>query len=270
MTITADELIDLELSYIGYNEADHGGKTKFGIWYGDRHNNSAFDSAAWCDMFQAYCAWEVGGEEALDIVGEFAYTPHHAGWFARNGRFGSTPTKGAIGFIDWNYSKSISAIDHVVLVIGRDSKGRVVTVEGNTNDQVAKRYRDPRLFVGFGYPKYSSKVSVKVPTKGSDDQPVKKPGRPKVGTTAPKFPLASNDWFSETRHNGYSNTSDSNGVRRIQNRLKERGWKITVDGKYGGKTTQVVSAYQDEKGLDKDGAVGKYTWASLWNAPVTP
>ncbi|MFI6495949.1 peptidoglycan-binding protein [Nonomuraea typhae] len=223
-----------------------------------------------CDMFVAYCSWESGGERGLDIVGEYAFTPHHASWFARNGRWGSTPTRGAIGFIDWNGSKRISAIDHVVIVKGTDSKGRIVTIEGNTDDQVAERRRARNLFVGFGYPRYVKGTSVKVPTTGGDDKPTKPVGRPAMGSTAPKFPLPSGSWFSTKSHNGTSNTKDRDGIRRFQARLKERSWGITADGIFGPRTDQVVRAFQDEHRLKVDGCVGKITWAAIWQAPVTP
>lgn len=270
MAFTAKAMLELAASYKGYSEHDHGGATKFGQWYGDRAKNSAFDEAAWCDMFLVWCAYQLGGEDALDRTGEFAFTPHHASWFARNGRWGSTPTAGALGFIDWKYGKAISGIDHVVLVKGTDSKGRIVTIEGNSGDEVVEARRARNLFVGFGYPRYSSSVSVKVPTTGGDDKPAKPVSRPAVGTTAAKFPLASGAWFSIKSHNGTSNTKDRDGIRRFQARLKERDWNITADGIFGPKTDQIVRAYQDEKRLKVDGCVGRITWASIWNAPVTP
>lgn len=58
-------------------------------------------------------------------------------------------------------------------------------------------------------------------------------------------------------------------VYRAQSRLRERGWRITVDGRYGPKTASVVKAYQREKGLAADGRLGPNTWRSLWAAPVT-
>ncbi|MDP9870406.1 MULTISPECIES: C40 family peptidase [Streptosporangium] len=260
MSFTAEQLIRVAKSYEGY--AEKNGATKFGQWYGDRQKNSAFDKAAWCDMFVVYCAHEAGGEEAVDIVGEYAYTPHHAAWFARNGRWGAKPTLGAIGFIDWSGTKIISAIDHVVIVLGTDARGRVVTIEGNTADQVAIRYRDRSLFVGFGYPKYA-KAGAPIPPPVAT-KPV---GRPAAGDSAPKFPLAPDDWFSQARNSG--KTKPNNGVRRLQARLKERGWSIEVDGRYGPKTAQVVRAFQDEHRLSVDGAVGRLTWAALWNAPIS-
>ncbi len=52
-------------------------------------------------------------------------------------------------------------------------------------------------------------------------------------------------------------------VRTIQQRLKDRGWRITVDGVYGPATEAVIRAFQREKRLGVDGVVGPRTWAAL-------
>ncbi len=58
-------------------------------------------------------------------------------------------------------------------------------------------------------------------------------------------------------------------VRTIQQRLKDRGWRITVDGVYGPATEAVIRAFQREKRLGVDGVVGPRTWAALWTTPIT-
>jgi peptidoglycan hydrolase-like protein with peptidoglycan-binding domain len=58
-------------------------------------------------------------------------------------------------------------------------------------------------------------------------------------------------------------------VWRLQQRLADRGWAVTVDGDYGPETTTVVVAFQREKGLTVDGEVFTATWGALWAAPVT-
>jgi peptidoglycan hydrolase-like protein with peptidoglycan-binding domain len=53
-------------------------------------------------------------------------------------------------------------------------------------------------------------------------------------------------------------------VRTIQQRLKDRGKVVAVDGSFGPKTHQVVVAFQMGKHLQPDGVVGPKTWAALW------
>lgn len=57
--------------------------------------------------------------------------------------------------------------------------------------------------------------------------------------------------------------------RRWQQRMRERGWRITVDGWYGPASERVCRQFQTEKGLSVDGRVGPQTWAGAWTAPVT-
>lgn len=58
-------------------------------------------------------------------------------------------------------------------------------------------------------------------------------------------------------------------VRLVQQRLKERGWSISVDGDFGPGTEKVIKSFQREKGLKSDGIVGPVTWRSLWETRVT-
>ena len=100
-------------------------------------------------------------------------------------------------------------------------------------------------------------------------QPKPKPKASK----APPFPLPKGHWYGpESRdrrnHSGYY-ARDRAGIRQLQQRLKDRGWRISVDGRYGPATRDVVRSFQREKRLRVDGAVGAQTWAALWEAPIT-
>jgi hypothetical protein len=58
-------------------------------------------------------------------------------------------------------------------------------------------------------------------------------------------------------------------VRQFQQKLRDRGWNIAVDGDFGSKTDAIVRQFQKEKGLQVDGKVGVKTWNAIWKAPVT-
>ncbi|MFC7830765.1 N-acetylmuramoyl-L-alanine amidase [Streptomyces sp. NPDC057375] len=58
-------------------------------------------------------------------------------------------------------------------------------------------------------------------------------------------------------------------VRTWQQRMRDRGWTIDVDGVYGAGSRKVCVAFQQEKGLLADGIVGPTTWQAAWTIPVT-
>ncbi|GAA4088384.1 CHAP domain-containing protein [Nonomuraea soli] len=68
---------------------------------------------------------------------------------------GSDPRKGAVVFFDWAGSRNIPAIDHVGIVEAVKGGGRtIVTLEGNTANQLKRRERSLGHVAGFGYPAY--------------------------------------------------------------------------------------------------------------------
>lgn len=52
-------------------------------------------------------------------------------------------------------------------------------------------------------------------------------------------------------------------VEMLQSRLVARGYKLEVDGDFGPNTKMAVISFQGEKGLVKDGIVGRKTWEAL-------
>ena len=57
--------------------------------------------------------------------------------------------------------------------------------------------------------------------------------------------------------------SDGGGVYLLQMLLKEKGYKLSADGQFGGETDYVLKAYQKKIGLVADGICGQRTWWSL-------
>lgn len=52
-------------------------------------------------------------------------------------------------------------------------------------------------------------------------------------------------------------------VKRLQQQLKDLGYNIAVDGKFGSATEQAVKDFQSKHGLVSDGVVGPKTWEAL-------
>lgn len=95
----------------------------------------------------------------------------------------------------------------------------------------------------------------------------------KAKTKFPPFPLKEGWYFGPRSGPRYSVSgyySHRKDLKRVQRRLKRRGWSIKVDGFYGPQTARVVRAFQEEKGLVVDGLIGKVTWTKAWTAEVTP
>jgi peptidoglycan hydrolase-like protein with peptidoglycan-binding domain len=52
-------------------------------------------------------------------------------------------------------------------------------------------------------------------------------------------------------------------VTRLQQRLRENGHAVGVDGRFGSRTASAVRAFQASRGLPADGRVGPRTWEAL-------
>lgn len=100
-------------------------------------------------------------------------------------------------------------------------------------------------------------VRAGMPAPGGSD-PTPPASRP--GTSAPAFPgpiLIQ----PPVRH--------TQTCRTWQARMRDRGWRITVDGWYGPDSERVCRQFQAEKGLSVDGRVGPDTWRASWESPIT-
>lgn len=150
LTGTAQGVVATALSRVGEGEAGDG-TSFFGKWYGGYTRQAGFAGAPWCDMFLTWAAAQHGVQKA---TGVFAYTPAHAAWFDKQGRFDRKPRVGDYVFFDWNGGRAISGIDHVGMVTAVNPDGTVSTVEGNISDKVVTRKRTMNTIVGFGHPAY--------------------------------------------------------------------------------------------------------------------
>jgi hypothetical protein len=161
-TPSAKDALRLVVSQVGITGDASGGGTTYQKWFvsspwavrgvqRDGGSVSDYADANWCDMF---ISW-IGDQLGVKGMGADAFTPTHAQWFKDQGRWGQTPTPGAIVFFSWGGSKSIGDIEHVGMVIKDNHDGTIQTVEGNTDNAVKIRTRDTSAIVGYGYPDYA-------------------------------------------------------------------------------------------------------------------
>jgi hypothetical protein len=163
---SASDALKLAVAQVGVTEDATGGGTKFQKWFvsspwaergveRDGGKISDYANANWCDMFVSW----IGAQLGVKGMGADAFTRTHAQWFKDEGRWGQTPTPGAVVFFSWSGSKSIDDIDHVGLVLKDNHDGTIQTVEGNTDNAVRIRTRDDSEVVGYGYPEYGPNLA---------------------------------------------------------------------------------------------------------------
>lgn len=172
-----------------------------------------------------------------------------AQYFNGAGRFyksGPQPGDQIFFGYDWNN------VYHTGLVVEVTSS-RVITIEGNTSDMVAKRSYalDDKNIFGYGRPRWGNPEDGEAPA----------PEKPAAYTYNVKLPLL--------------RIGDKNGyVRAVQTLLIEMGYdcgnkkligREKPDGEFGQDTERAVADFQRKKKLECDGEVGGETWAALLN-----
>lgn len=95
------------------------------------------------------------------------------------------------------------------------------------------------------------------------------PLEPEVGVSAPWFPLPVGYYFGPryplkdvTSVSGYYSHRDD--LKVWQQQVRNKGYKISVDGYYGPETRAVARLVQARLGLRVDGLIGARTWAGAW------
>lgn len=60
----------------------------------------------------------------------------------------------------------------------------------------------------------------------------------------------------------------SHGLAKWQQRMRDRGYSIEADGRFGAETERIVRYFQKLIGQTVDGKIGPATWAAAWAEPV--
>ena len=224
-----EKVIEIAKKYVGVTEYPPNSNnvifnTKF---YGREVSGANYP---WCCAF----IWYIHNEAGVDIK-KTASCAELGTWFKNNGKFKtSAPKVGDIVF--FKFSGSSRWTNHVGIVV-EVGNGYIKTIEGNTSSDekgsqsnggmVAERKRKLNsTIVGFGY-----------------FEPIE--NTPSTIYTTIKI------------------GSRGASVKTLQTLLNSNGANLTVDGIFGQLTKIAVLSFQGEKGLTKDGIVGKLTWAKL-------
>lgn len=267
MMSNANDVIRIALAEVGYREkasndsledpqanAGKGNWTKYardlaaaGYYNGNKNGY------AWCDVFVDWCFFKaygaVEGQRIQCQAGDLgAACVYSAQYYMKHGRYGQDPKPG-----DQVFFNTDGGINHTGIVV-EVTASNIVTVEGNSSDQVQKLTydRNSARIAGYGHPLYD----------GADDVPV-------VPTPAEKVPAAA---VCEIVLPILKNGNEGNAVKNAQMLLIEKGYpcggrivsgREIPDGEFGPSTEKSVKNFQSTRNLQTDGVVGGDTWKSL-------
>lgn len=250
------KVLQIAQSEVGYHEQGDN-FTKFAEELDRIHYfNTPKQNLAWCATFVCWCFVKAYGEDAARRI---LYQPekdncaaacsYAAAYFQRHGKFGLSPRIGAQIFFGQN------AGDHTGIVYAYDA-ARVYTIEGNSDDQVARRSYDLTnpWIAGYGYPDYES-----LPNGGEESgDPPEEPEE-----DAPAEP--DKDRF-DLRLRILRMGDEGEDVRSLQTLLAMRGFRCGwcgADGEFGTATEKAVKKFQVAYYLTVDGEAGQETWSAL-------
>ena len=258
-----EKLLDYARSQIGYHEgagnwnkyAEESGMTEWLGW--------SPQSTYWCDTFSDSLYLHCFG---LKAASEMTYQPIGAGsvlcsqsanYYRNAGAFYSTPEPG-----DQVFFYVSGGINHIG-VVEKVEDGKVITIEGNTSDMVARRTYalGSSSIAGYGRPKWSVVADMPKDSSGSSSS-----SGSSVQPSDPQ-PKPTPVQKREILRKGMKGTD----VREMQEDLIKLGYGKYLepdgaDGDFGRNTKTAVQKFQKEHGLDDDGEVGPLTFEAIEKA----
>lgn len=185
--MTAEQVLEVARSFIGYHEkngpaeldeltagAGSGNYTRFARDLDAVRNfyNGPKQGFAWCDVYVDAVMYYASGEDAEKTMYTLCQPERSCGagcefsarYYKAAGRWSETPVVGAQVFFSWQEG----VVGHTGLV-ERVENGYIVTIEGNTSDQVARRrypITSPNIY-GYGLPRYDEAQEKTLPDVGN-------------------------------------------------------------------------------------------------------
>ena len=271
----ASEIVAIALAQIGYKEkasnknlddpAANAGSANWTKYARDLasagYYNGNKNGFAWCDVFVDWCFFKAYGKDEGQRI-QCQTGPYGAGctysmqYYQQQGRCDKNPKVGDQIF--FRYSGSNGA-DHTGIVV-EVSSSQIVTVEGNSGNQVKKNTyaRSNSTIIGYGHPLYDEDD---VTTAAPAPSPVAETKKTEATEKAVTVSL-----------NQLSQGSTGAQVKTIQRIIYVRGInsQISIDGDFGPITKAGVIALQKKlfpnTSSEWDGVVGKNTWTAVLTA----
>ena len=273
----ASEVVAVAISQIGYKEKatnknldDNTANAGSANWtkyardlYAAKYYNGNKNGFAWCDVFVDWCFFKAyGATEGQRIecqTGDCgAGCTFSMQYYQAKGRFDKNPKVGDQIF--FRYSGS-SGADHTGIVVEVTSS-QIVTVEGNSGDQVKKNTyaRTYGCIIGYGHPLYDE-------TDGTTAAPA-----PAPAPVAETKKTEATEKAVTVSLKQLSQGSTGAQVKTIQRIIYVRGInsKIDIDGDFGPITKAGVIDLQKKlfpnTSSEWDGVVGQKTWTGILTA----
>ena len=273
----ASEIVAIAVSQIGYKEKasnknldDNTANAGSANWtkyardlYAAKYYNGNKNGFAWCDVFVDWCFFKAyGATEGQRIecqTGDCgAGCTFSMQYYQSKGRFDKNPKVGDQIF--FRYSGS-SGADHTGIVVEVTSS-QIVTVEGNSGDQVKKNTyaRTYGCIIGYGHPLYDE-------TDGTTAAPA-----PAPAPVAETKKTEATEKAVTVSLKQLSQGSTGAQVKTIQRIIYVRGInsKIDIDGDFGPITKAGVIDLQKKlfpnTSSEWDGVVGQKTWTGILTA----
>lgn len=266
------DIVAIALAEVGYHEkatnaslddktANSGGNnwTKYardlaaaGYYNGNKNGY------AWCDCFVDWCFFKaygaVEGQRIQCQTGPLgAGCVYSAQYYQQKGRYDKNPKVG-----DQVFFQTGGQIGHTGIVV-EVTGNSIVTVEGNSSDQVRKNtyLRSNGYIAGYGHPLYSdTAVFAETPAPAAVPAPETEPA---TVTCIISLPLLKN---------GATGVAVTNAQTLLIAKGYACGGRVTAgrekaDGEFGPTTEGSVKAFQSKKNLSADGIIGATTWKAL-------
>ena len=251
-----EKVLDTARADIGYHEgANNYIKYATENW-DDQFYGWNLQNQPWCDVYVDYCFIKTfgmrdGAAMTYQTIGNgSALCSASAAFYRNNGAYYNYPEPGDQVF--FQYSGDIGHTGIVESVNGSGANWTsIVTIEGNTSDQVARRYynRGDSSIHGFGRPKWS--VVTGKEYSQSTSNPIIIPTNPTNSTSS-----------SGILRKG----AIGNAIKELQQKLIKLGYDCGpdgADGDFGKNTLAAVLKFQSEHNLVTDGEVGPLTLTAL-------
>lgn len=253
--MTIEQAKEKLLAWVSAQVGTHEGANNWNKYAEDKRLTQLYGWNAqcqpWCDLFTdaafvSCFGLELGAAMTYQQIGSgSAACRTSAQFFRDHGAFSQYPEAGDVIFF---YSSG--AINHQGIVT-RVAGGSVVTVEGNSSDQVSERvYQIGDSYIaGYGRPDWKLAASTPM-NEDSQAAPTIDPTPEMIDVKLPVL------------HNGMG----GNAVAAMQGILHFKKYSLGpygVDGDFGVATRAAVTNFQIRSGLDPDGVCGAETWKKL-------